>query len=141
MFNITVKTIPAHMMRYPTLGDYWESEHGVTFAVCALGDWRAEALIAIHEIVEYVLVKAAGIKVKDIDEFDIAFEQDRERGINSEDAEPGDDALAPYHLQHGLATAAERAVCAMMGLAWSDYARFCDNVIFPKVKDMGKKRK
>lgn len=132
--KITVRTRKAKQMRYPTLGDYGETKSGdVWFEICELGDWRFEALVAVHEITEYLLVKAAGIPVASIDAFDIAFEQDREMGINGPDDEPGDSQDAPYHLQHSLATAVERAVAAMMGVSWASYAHACDNVIFPSV--------
>jgi hypothetical protein len=139
--KITVTTVKAKDMRYPSLGDYGETPAGdVWFKVVDLGDWRFEALVALHEIVEYLLVKAAGIPVLSIDAFDIAFEQDREIGINGPDEEPGDSIDAPYHLQHGVASGVERVVAAMMGVAWADYAHACDMVVFPSVKKMGKRR-
>jgi hypothetical protein len=51
-----IKTIPHKDQRYVgTCGDWYKS-HGVNrIRVSDLGDWRMEACIAIHEMIEQVL--------------------------------------------------------------------------------------
>ncbi len=134
MIGIEIKTIQAKDMPYPTCGNYREERRGkVVIEVVDVGNWKYEALVAIHELIEYLLVKAAGITIKSIDDFDTQFELERESGLHGDD-EPGDDAGSPYHLQHGIATVAERAVAAMMGVNWSEYSNALGAVYFPHNK-------
>ena len=133
MLNIEIKTVPAKKMRYPTAGDYWEKRNKVFFRIVQLPDWRYEALIAIHELVEYVLVKAAGIKVSDIDEFDMNFEAEREMGMHPDHEEPGDAPDSPYHIQHAAATVAERCAAAIMFVSWQEYDNCLAGMVYPKM--------
>ena len=142
-------TIPDSAQRYPTLGDAWwndgpaDEELVLEVRVSDLGDWRMEAMIAVHEIVESVLCIDRGIPIAAVDAFDMEFEKAREfiskypykgedapwfpfrgRSVKAE-AEPGDDIEAPYREQHCFATAVERMLCAAMGIAWADYEARC----------------
>lgn len=117
--KIIIDTIPHSKQPYPTVGD-WRFKDGVLLInVSDLGDWRYEALVAVHELVEVLLCKEAGVTTKEVDRFDIAFEKRRKPG--NED-EPGDDNKAPYRRQHCFATAVERMMAAEMDVAWNDYA-------------------
>ncbi len=123
MIDIRIKTIPHAKQRYDTAGDYWEKkEFGKTvvhFRISAMHDTRYEQLVLIHELVEYFLVKLAGIDVKEIDAFDEAYEHLRGE---DDDSEPGDDEDAPYYFQHQAASAVERLCAVMMGVNWLDYS-------------------
>ena len=44
-------------------------------------------------------------------------------------------------IQHGIATVAERAVAACMGVNWKDYEDACAAVYFPSVKEMRRKKR
>ena len=134
-FNAQILTIVHHAQRYETSGD-WQTVGGNDFKVTVseLGDWRMEALIGLHELIEAVLCKNAGISQESVDEFDKEFEHARDsysgthpncftfRGtLENDDAEPGDNVAAPYYKQHQLATGIERILAAELGVDWNDY--------------------
>ena len=77
-----------------------------------------ERLVAIHELVEAILVQKRGISNDAITAFDQAYESAR---TGADDSEPGDDPTAPYHAEHCFATAIERRVAAELGVDWADY--------------------
>ena len=105
--------------------------------VSNLGDWRYEMLIAVHEIVETLMCLHDGVMVEDVDKFDKAFEDSKQRAawalsdaqcgnhpVSTE--EPGDDPNAPYFKQHCIATAVERLMCAQLGCEWKKYENLCN---------------
>lgn len=119
--NIVINTIPHKEQRYPTCGDYWENDKGdVYFAISEMDDQRYEYLVLVHELVEYFLVKLAGVPLYAIDDFDKHFESERALGNTDE---PGDDQKAPYFMQHQLATVIERVFAVMLGVLWKDYEK------------------
>lgn len=124
MLSITIRVIPHLEQRYPTVGDYIidRTGRGIQIFVSDMNNWRYEALVAIHELVE-VLVACFhnDIQEEDITRFDIQFEKERERNLQSKDAEPGDDARAPYRREHFLATTVERIVALALGVDWKLY--------------------
>ena len=123
--KINIETIPHADQRYPTVGDYWDDENGVLqVRVSDMKDWRFEALIAIHELIECFLTKARGIPEESISEFDIKFEHSREEGLVA--GEPGDHPNAPYRNEHFFATNLERLLSSELGVNWFEYDRDVD---------------
>ncbi len=116
--KIIIETIPHADHRYPTVGDWYEKDGMLHIKVSGLSDWRREMLVAVHELVELLTCKHDGIGEKDVDEFDMAFEQNRAE--DNED-EAGDEPTAPYVDQHCLATGIERILAARWGVKWKDY--------------------
>lgn len=117
--KITIETIPHEQQRYPTVGDWFFDENGdLHIKISALGDWREEALIACHELVEVLLCKHQGVSQQAVDDFDISYEKSRAEGSLEE---PGDDPGAPYRRQHCLATAVERLLAAELEVVWKEY--------------------
>lgn len=136
--KIVIETIPHDQQRYPTVGDweikkepiYYESggpgastekigeEEVLYIRVSKLSDWRREALVAIHELVEVLLCKHDGVTTEDVDKFDMDFERRRKEGDLSE---PGDDPKAPYVLEHCIATGIERILAAELNVSWKEY--------------------
>ncbi len=111
--QITIETIPHENQRYPTCGDWlFVDPNHLRIRVSELGDWRKEAAVAVHELVEAVLCRAAGVPGTLVDAFDKAYD-----GID----EPGDEADAPYREQHCFATAVERMLIAALGVPWAEY--------------------
>ena len=99
--DISIKTIPMKEMRYKTIGDWWFDEYGnIEIRVAELGDWKLEAIVYIHELVEILLCKFKGITQKQVDDFDMS-----EYGLSLE--EPGLDLKAPYFEQHAIALKVE----------------------------------
>lgn len=127
--KILIETIPHGEQRYPTLGDWTfleppyvkQGEVGISIKVSELGDWRYEALVALHEMVEVLLCKQRGITCDQVDQFDKQFEKDREAGLHGEEAEPGDDPAAPYKKEHFFATNIEALTSAELMVDWATY--------------------
>lgn len=118
--KIIIETIPHEQQRYPTPGDwFYEPDGTLRIKVSNLENDRYVQLITIHELVEVLLCKQAGVTQESIDKFDMDYEKNRKQGDKSE---PGDDQKAPYARQHCLATSVERMMAAEMGVAWNDYA-------------------
>ena len=141
MLNWELRTLPAKLQRYPSGGDYFEDASGkCIILVCEMGNWKYEALVAAHEICEYLLVKAAGIKIESIDDYDKQFEREREMGIHGLHDEPGDQPDSPYHVQHCIATGIERILAAALLINWTDYAYAVDSLCFGHAVKKAKKK-
>lgn len=120
--KISIESIEHSKQRYPTAGDWFFDKKGnLHIKVSRLGDWRMEALVAVHELVEALLCNNRGITQEQVDRFDMQFEDERVCGIHALEDEPGDDKNSPYRDEHCIATAVERLLCAELGLAWNDY--------------------
>ncbi len=109
--SITIKTIPHSEQRYNTVGDYQTAAGATEVRISKLGDEKMETLVAMHELVELLLCKFAGVTDKQIDEFDFAFDG----------RSPGDDPTAPYHRQHIIATEIEKIMARELGVNWEEY--------------------
>lgn len=119
MLEIEIKTIPHEKQRYPTCGDYWVSPNGVIhLRVSDLHNWKLEALIVVHELIEFFITRHNGITIDEIDAFDKTFEASRKAGDFSE---PGDDPNAPYFKEHQFATLIECALAQKLGINWDEY--------------------
>ena len=118
--DIIVRNLPHEDQRYDTVGDWQIVRQGNRIRVCVsrMDNWRFEALVALHEIVEAVLCKHAGISSADVDAFDTLYEEMRKAG---DTGEPGDDPRAPYHRQHLFATKLERLLADELGIDWEEY--------------------
>jgi hypothetical protein len=117
--KITIETIPHETQRYPTVGDWFYEPNGdLTIKVSELGDWRYNALVGLHELVEVLKCKYDGVTQEEVDKFDIAYEKTRPE---DDDSEPGDSIDAPYRKQHCLATGVERILAAELGVDWKSY--------------------
>lgn len=129
--KIIIETIPHDQHRYTTVGDwFYEPDGTLRIKVSQLSDWRREALIAVHELVEVLLCRHDGVTTEDVDAFDKAFEHAREPG--NED-EPGDSPAAPYVNQHCVATGIERILAAALDVQWKPYEQeLCD---LPEIPD------
>lgn len=118
--RIVIETIPHDQQRYPTVGDWILEGEDLTIRVSEMGNWRYNAAVAVHELVEVLLCKDKCISQESVDAFDMAFETDRTNfGIDM--GEPGDSPSAPYRDQHSFATAVERMLIAAFGLSWAEY--------------------
>lgn len=131
--NINIKTIPHSDHRYPTCGDYWFEENGtLEIRVSDVGDWRYEALVALHELVEVLQTEHKGIREQDIMAFDKMFEQECAEGKHGSDDEPGADPRAPYRKEHFFAEAIERLVSQRLDVDWEEYDKSLMDVWRPK---------
>lgn len=148
MKRIVIDSIPQNAQSYPTVGDYAEKHDEIRIVVSDLEDEKLEWLIAIHELVEVMLMKHAGIPLQASTEYDVEFEKARSSNIvldsmpdgttrvgfmfrgrwYAPDAEPGDAPDSPYREQHNYATAVERMLCAALGVPWSYYTARCNEL-------------
>jgi hypothetical protein len=120
MKRMLFQTVMHSQQRYDTVGDYQEAHGFISFTISDMCNWKYEALVAVHELVEKILVNARGIKDADIDKFDMDFERDRDLG---DENEPGDALAAPYHYEHVFATKVERMLADQLGIDWDAYDR------------------
>lgn len=119
--NIKIETIPHEQHRYTTAGDWFFDDKGdLTIRVSALGDWKKEALLAIHELVEVLACKSDGVSQEAVDAFDFAW--------TDNDNEPGDSPDAPYNKQHRLAMGVENIMASALGVDWKDYEQQLDDL-------------
>ncbi len=127
--RIEIRTIPKgeeHFCGYPTQGD-WQTLFDsvgnpiVKITVSEMDDEDAEFAVAVHELIEMWLCKKAGVREAAVSAFDRTFEAEREKGIHSDEAEPGDDPRAPYRKQHQTATLIEMMVIEALGKSWPDH--------------------
>ena len=116
--KVIIETIEHRTQRYPTVGDWFYQEDTLHIKVSKMSNWRYEALVAIHELVEVLACQHDGITQEVVDEFDINYEKQRTAGDCSE---PGDAIDAPYRKQHCLATGIERILAAEWGVNWAKY--------------------
>jgi hypothetical protein len=147
--KILIETIPHASQRYDTCGDWTVSSEGNWhIRVSALHDWRREVLVAIHELIEMALCRSKGITTKEVDDFDMQYEQKLQHlaecndGENcrefthsflrqeTEAVEPGDCVDAPYYRQHQIAAGIERILAAEMAVDWLDYEKQIQNLAF-----------
>lgn len=84
-----------------------------------------EFLIAIHELLEWYLTQKKGIRIEEIDRFDILFERGREKDNTDE---PGDDINAPYYDEHQFASRIERIAAEELGVDWTEYDNYCRSI-------------
>lgn len=122
--KIIIEIVPHNDQRYATVGDWFYDKDGtIKIRVSNMGNWRYEAAVVVHELVEFLTCWSAGVKQEDVDDFDMEFEGRRELGDLSE---PGDDPRAPYVRQHCFATGIERLLVSELGLAWREYEATID---------------
>jgi len=115
-----ILTIPHAEQRYPTVGDYQEDHGLIVISVSKTEDWRYDALVAVHELVEKLCCMAHGVTDAQVDDFDLAFVEHGCEVCGNRD-EPGADHHAPYHQEHIVAERVERIVAVAMGVNWHDY--------------------
>ena len=116
--EIEISIIPDKKQRYNTVGDYYETKKKWKIKVSDLPGWKFEALIAIHELVEFMLCHDRKIDFREVDEFDMAF--DAKRGKNNAD-EPGDEPDAPYYKEHQFSTKVEKMLAKELKVNWKEY--------------------
>lgn len=116
--NITIKTIPHTEHRYETVGDWWFDKDGLQIRVSTVGDWKAEALVAFHELAEALVCQKQGVTQEEVDTFDLEYEAERQSG---DESEPGNDPTAPYYNAHQFATIVEKMLARELGVNWQDY--------------------
>lgn len=112
---------------YDTCGNYFRRGKAIIFQISRTKDPRYSLLVLLHEFIEYMLCRFRGVKLKDIDRFDLAYE--KARAARQEAApcgcrfqeDPGDDLHCPYRAEHQVATACEKLLADFLGVSWLEY--------------------
>ena len=127
--NVSIESLDHSDQRYDTCGDWYygatsQNEGELYIKVSQLPSRREMFLVAIHELIEAFLCECAGVTEKQVDAFDLMF-NDHKEGDWGEDMpiEPGDDTRAPYYHQHQIATGIERILAAEAQVDWLEYER------------------
>ena len=93
-----------------TVGDYFlDDNNDIQIRISECPDWRVEAAVLVHELVELILVRRQDIALSDIDAWDKSYVGDDE---------PGNHPRAPYHKPHVFAEIIERMIVRELGMEW-----------------------
>lgn len=118
--RLVIDVILHEGQRYETVGDWIPITDYLTHVkVSALGDWRMEFLVGIHEAIEWALCKHRGISEEAVTAFDKA---------HPESAEPGDEPDAPYLAEHQFASKIERILAEALGVDWDAYDKAIESL-------------
>lgn len=124
--EINIKFINSKDQRYPTCGDFWETNNSYEIRITKQDDPKNNMLILIHELVEAYLCKCRGIEFEDIDKFDIKWNQ---CGGTDKADEPGNEGgkfklvgKAPYYNEHRFAENIERQLALENDIDWFTYS-------------------
>lgn len=120
MKRIIVETIESQDQRYPTCGDYWETEDEMHFRITKQDNEDYEALVFLHEFVEFILTRKRGIAEPAISEYDIKWEEYNEKGMAAAD-EPGNEPGCIYYQEHRFSENMERLLAQEMNIDWFTY--------------------
>jgi hypothetical protein len=111
--KIVIEFIPHNEQRYDTVGDYWvDGDGNWQLRVDKMDNEYSQWAVAVHELVEMMLVVTRAIPLWKIDEFDMHFKGE---------GEPGDDPKSPYFEEHTFSTSIERMVCEALGINWKEH--------------------
>lgn len=118
---IVVDFIPHNQQRYNTVGDWqFEAPNSVRgkvlhVRVSQTGNDKANAAIAIHEIIEALLCLFQGVSFADVDSYD--FHNEGTAGTDC----LSDNPKSPYFSQHNDALAIEYLFSRLLDLDWREY--------------------
>jgi hypothetical protein len=114
--QIHIYSIQPGLIPRGDVADYREIDGALKIDVAKMDDWRHEACIALHELVESLLARQRGIRIQEIDEWDAAHEL------------KGDHPGAPYHREHVFAENLERLFAQELGVNWEEYESLIDQM-------------
>jgi hypothetical protein len=123
--KIDFAPIAHNKQRYESAGDWFKKAGVWYFRVSRMKDKRYIWLVFLHEFIEWAICQLTGVKQRDVDKFDQAYETTRADdralcGCKIQD-EPGDDIHAPYHDAHAIASECERLIAKALDVDWIAY--------------------
>ena len=129
---ISLQVLKPEVMRYETVGDWYEHKlAGPIITVADLGNDDQNFLILVHELIEWYLCGKVGVTEKDVDVYDKAHLEDDDPGLNQD---------APYHKQHMTAFGIEVLLAGLLEVNWNEYCIKVEDT-FEKVSKALKERK
>jgi hypothetical protein len=117
--KISIKIILNEDMRPGIGGADWYLENDVLqVRVVRLSTQKRTMELAVHETTEALVALEQGITVKQVDDYDMAFEKKHpeNHGLNA-----GDQSDCPYKRAHCAATAIERILAFAWDENWQEY--------------------
>lgn len=118
MIRIRIDSIAHYKQRYVTLGDWQNRPDGtIEIHVSAMPDWRYEALVAVHELIEVLLCNHRSVGETVVDKWDLDH-------LDSPD--PGMERDAPYHREHRFALAIEQLLAHELDVSWQEYEQYLE---------------
>lgn len=121
MKDIIIKTVPSEKIRNGGVGDYLETDQAIFIYSSPQDNEDYEALIKIHELIEFLLTRKRGISEESIDTYDRFWELANKQGLTVAQ-EPGDEPTnTVYRLEHNIAVDIERILCRELGYNFDDY--------------------
>ena len=122
--NITVKTVPHEQQPFQNVGDWRFDENGdLAMIVSDMGNWKYEALVAVHELIEVIMCKDRGVSTEVVDGFCQLFEDERAAGLHTVEEEGGFDYRSPNRNEHIFATGVEMALAGQICVDWNEYSK------------------
>jgi ribosomal protein S18 acetylase RimI-like enzyme len=120
--DISLKIIPQNKMRYPDLGDWFDSKNVWEIRVPELWDIDIEFSLLVHEIIERYLIMKQGYSVSYIDNWiKENLKDDYKQGAMTKGA--------PQKKAHIFATKIEKMICAHLGVNWRKSQRRQDKYL------------
>lgn len=101
----------------------------LTIQVSKMKDWRHEAAVWGHEVLEAIYCKVFGVTTEVADRFDAFYEQEYEAGRIPKTTEPGDDRRCPYFYGHQLGCIWERVCITLTFANWARYCEECNEIM------------
>ena len=112
--KITITGLPAEKMRYPgTHVDYYDRGKHTIIDVIEQRNQLHEYILTIGALVKYMLLKARGISLDDIE----AWDKQNEGTLH------GDDPQSPYFYEHQFSQIIEALVCNELGQKYGEYLK------------------
>lgn len=120
IIRFKLDTVDISDNRYPSVDDWfdpviWTEELRFKTQTADLGNWKYNALILIHALIEQILCYANGITDEQVTEFDTG----EGKRLNN----PGDSDQAPYHKEHMVANDIESILSVALKVNWDDYEK------------------
>jgi hypothetical protein len=125
LVQILIETVNPQAMRYATVGDWFYDADGVLhIQVAHCGNGNSELIVAVHELVEALLCRHNDISEGNVTEYDKQWNE--QAGLKAD--EPGNEADAPYHKEHTIATAIEMLMASHLDVNWAQHEDALDKV-------------
>jgi hypothetical protein len=121
--DIIIEFVPKSKIRNDGVGDYFTQLDRLIIRAVKLPDIRYSILIALHELLEFVLISNDNIKESDVDKFDAEVEAG-----DGDKSDPGNLSDAPYRKHHRFSENMERLLAHELDINWNEYDRVVTNL-------------
>ena len=123
-------------MRSKDVGDYYQAivppgaeEEPLKIIVARMENPDYEFLVALHELVEFYLIKKHGIDLKKIDEWENEFDKKKKEGKIPKEAVAGEQEDCPFRKEHKIAVKIEKTMAKYLKVNWKKYEEELDKLL------------